>query len=651
MLAITMNQVIAAEPEPRRSHQPFLHDLVILCAAPTQILSTSTACIGANGEAVGAQGILHADLRVLSALELTVDDQQPEHIATRPAEADREVGDAVRFTYVLRDLGSGPAVRHGSDVRLDIERSVQPGRVTEAMVIGSLLPTPLTIRLQVGMAYDLAPIAGINGGRIPPAALFDQDDPTDWGSDEIRVRLLADGAALSTTADGRQLQLEWTLEIPARSETSVGWTLEITDRGGVVIAATTQALDAVRIAEELSGPVGDHRLRSWLERSLADLNGLRMATRVSPEDGFFAAGAPWYLTLFGRDSLWTARMLLPVDTAYAMGTLRTLARLAGTTDDVDTAQAPGKILHELRRETVEFADLALPPVYYGTIDATLLWVCVLHDAWRAGAPTDQVAELLPTLEAALRWMVDYGDADGDGFCEYIDASGHGLTNQGWKDSADAVRFADGSIADGPVALCEVQAYAYQAAMSGAALLDAFGRPGGDDYQRWASALAMRFRASFWCGSGPDRFPALALDGTKQRVDSLTSNIGHLLGTGLLDANEELLVAQRLAGPELDSGLGLRTLSAANGGYSPLSYHCGSVWPHDTAIAVLGLHRAGLATYADGLVEGLLRASVAFDQRLPELWSGEGRPVPYPAACRPQAWSAAAAVVVATVLAR
>jgi hypothetical protein len=649
MLVITMNQVIAPEPALRQSRQPFLHDLVIQSAAPTQALSAATGGIGANGKAVGAQGILHADLRVLSALEITVDDQQPEHIATLPMPADAEGGDTVRFTYVLRGLGTGLAVRHSSDVRLDIERRVRPGRVAETMVIGSRLPTPLTIRLRAEMAYDLAPIAGVNGGHVPPAALFDADDPLGWGSEEIQVRLLAQGAAVQTSADGRRLQLEWTLEIPARSETSVGWSLEITDRGSVVVPAATPPLDIVRIARELSGSTGDHRLRPWLERSLTDLNGLRMATRDSPEVGFFAAGAPWYLTLFGRDSLWTARMLLPVDTAYAMGTLRTLARLAGTVLDVASAQAPGKILHELRRATVEFADLTLPPLYYGTIDATPLWICVLHDAWHAGAPADEVAELLPTLEGALRWMVDYGDADGDGFLEYIDASGHGLTNQGWKDSADAVRFADGSIAEGPVALCEVQAYAYQAAISGAALLDAFGRPGGGDYRRWAATLAERFRASFWCGDGPDRYPALALDGAKRLVDSLTSNIGHLLGTGLLDADEELLVAQRIAGPELDSGWGLRTMSAANGGYSPLSYHCGSVWPHDTAIVVLGLHRAGLAAHADGLLEGLLRASAAFDQRLPELWSGEGRPVPYPAACRPQAWSAAAAVAVASVL--
>ena len=195
----------------------------------------------------------------------------------------------------------------------------------------------------------------------------------------------------------------------------------------------------------------------------------------------------------------------------------------------------------------------------------------------------------------------------------------------------------------------MQGYAYEAAVSGAALLEAFGLPGGEAYRNWAAELATKFRERFWCGTGDDRFPALALDGHKERVDALTSNIGHLLGTGLLDPDEELAVARHLAGPELDSGWGLRTMSSGAGAYAPLSYHCGSVWPHDTAIAVLGLHRAGLGAYAGGLVEGMLRAAVAFEYRLPELWSGEGAPVPYPASCRPQAWSAAAAVTVATVL--
>ena len=242
----------------------------------------------------------------------------------------------------------------------------------------------------------------------------------------------------------------------------------------------------------------------------------------------------------------------------------------------------------------------------------------------------------------------YGDADGDGFLEYIDASGHGLANQGWKDSGDSVRFADGRIAEGPVALCEVQGYAYEAAIGGAALLEAFGRDGAERYRGWAAALAEKFRAAFWCGEADERFPALALDGDKQRVDSVTSNIGHLLGTGLLDAEEERLVARRWSRADLDSGLGLRTMSDRDGGYSPLSYHCGTVWPHDTAIVIAGLVRAGSRRSRAAVWPRVCSGRrSAFDRRLPELWSGEGRAVPYPAACRPQAWSAAAAVVVAS----
>jgi glycogen debranching enzyme len=317
--------------------------------------------------------------------------------------------------------------------------------------------------------------------------------------------------------------------------------------------------------------------------------------------------------------------------------------------EVETAEEPGKILHEQRRDTHGFGAMSLPPLYYGTIDATPLWICLLHDVWRAGVPSAEVTELLPALERALEWMINYGDADGDGFLEYEDLSGRGLANQGWKDSADGIRFRDGRIAKGPIALCEVQGYAYEAAMAGATVLKAFGQAGADRYRSWGRALATQFRARFWCGQGESRYPALALDGDKQQVDTLSSNIGHLLGTGMLNTHEELLIARRVSSPALDSGLGLRTMAVTDAGYAALSYHCGSVWPHDTAIVIAGLVRAGLSDHATGLIEGLLRASVAFEQRLPELWSGEGRPVPYPAACRPQAWSAASALVVAGAL--
>ncbi len=636
--------------------QPFLHDLATLVAAPTQVFSHPHGPIGSGGRARGVEGVWHADVRMVSALELTVDGEAPEHIATRPLVADGS-GDGLVFSYLLRGLAGGRSADPSTPVRLDVERRVVPGRLTETITLTSWLGAATSVRLGVALARDLARnFEVMGGGEVPEAVAGQSPDPLVWGTNEIEARLTATGAdASSGSAD---LDLSWELELPAAGATAVSWALHVTDRGSVVGPARDAPLDAAAVAEALATGAArmhpargvDSRLRPWLLRSLADLNGLRMSTTDRPDDTFFAAGSPWYLTLFGRDSLWTARMLLPVDPAYAMGTLRTLAARAGTRVDVASAEAPGKIPHELRRAAFVLGDLSLPPLYYGTIDATPLWVCVLHDAWRAGVPESEIVPLLPALERALRWVVEDGDADGDGFLEYLDASGHGLSNQGWKDSADAVRFADGTIAEGPVALCEVQAYAYEAAAHGADLLDAFGRPGAERYRSWAAALATRFRASFWCGEGPDRFPALALDGAKRPVDSLTSNVGHLLGTGLLDAEEEQTVARHLADPALDSGLGLRTMSSAAGGYSPLSYHCGSVWPHDTAIAILGLHRAGLTSYAEGLIEGLLEASVAFAARLPELWSGEGAPVPYPAACRPQAWSAAAAVVVATVLA-
>jgi glycogen debranching enzyme len=237
---------------------------------------------------------------------------------------------------------------------------------------------------------------------------------------------------------------------------------------------------------------------------------------------------------------------------------------------------------------------------------------------------------------------------GDGFVRYVDTTGTGLSNQGWKDSLDSIQWADGTLADPPIALSEVQAYAYQAAMLGADLLEAFDRPGTDTWRSWAKALAERFRESFWVEDAAGRFPAVALDGDGAPVDSVASNMGHLLGTGLLDDEEAALVAQRLASPQMRSGFGLRTLTADSPRFSRLSYHGGAVWPHDTAIAVAGLARQGFAEEAGSLFRGLVRAAPYFDFRLPELYGGDSAeevssPMPYPAACRPQAWAAAAPI--------
>jgi glycogen debranching enzyme len=333
-----------------------------------------------------------------------------------------------------------------------------------------------------------------------------------------------------------------------------------------------------------------------------------------------------------------------------------LAHRQGRSTDARTAEQPGKILHEVRRTTITLREdgRGLPPVYYGTIDATPLWVCLLHDAWRWGMPEPEVAGLLPHARAALAWMYDCGDADGDGFLEYIDTSGRGLANQGWKDSGNSVQWRDGRLATGPIALAEVQGYAHEAALAGAALLDAFDLSGADRWRSWAAEIADRFRKQFWAEDDLGPYPAIALDADKQRVDTLTSNAGHLLGTGILSGDESASLARRLGSAVMDSGFGLRTMATTSAGYWPLSYHGGSVWAHDTAIVVSGLARSGHTEAAAALIEGLLAAAAAFDFRLPELYGGDARsatphPVPYPAACRPQAWSAAAAVALLSAI--
>jgi glycogen debranching enzyme len=487
--------------------------------------------------------------------------------------------------------------------------------------------------------------SGRTAGDPPPL----QSPRWSWRDDDTAAELTASGGTVDV--DGRELRVRWTVDLAPGAETTVGWELAATDGATPMLGTTAEPLVPPAL------PGADPRLQRLADRAFSDLNSLRMADRSLPHDVFLAAGAPWFYTLFGRDSLIAARMLLPVDVRLAGGTLRTLAARQGTAVDEQTAEQPGKILHEVRRTDLridEGGGVHLPPVYYGTVDATPLWICLLHDAWRAGLPEAEVVALLDNLEAALRWLGEHGDADGDGFLEYLDTSGHGLSNQGWKDSGDSIRWHDGAIADGPIALCEVQGYAYEAAVGGAALLDAFGRSGGDHWRAWAAGMKERFRSAFWCEDETGRYPALALDAHKRRVDGISSNIGHLLGTGILDAEEERVVVDRLTDPTMYSGYGIRTLSTTNGAYWPLRYHAGSVWTHDTALVVAGMLRAGFAEQAARVADGLLEAAVGFDYRLPELFGGHPAdeawpPVPYPASCRPQAWAAASVVPIARAL--
>ncbi|MEV6983959.1 glycogen debranching N-terminal domain-containing protein [Sphaerisporangium sp. NPDC051017] len=625
---------VPGDGEAPRRYQPLLHDLVIAVLAPTSALS------GADGQIRpgGVQGLFHADVRALSQATLLLDGREPEPIAhalTGPGGA--------RFVVLPRWLGDpGP----DPTVRVDRTRQVTAEGMTETVEIVSAAGAPVTTTVTLDLRCDFAPIETVKSGgdASPSPAWTDRPGCLAWESeDDVRVTVTGDGAHADISAP----RLRWEVTLAPRGRVTLRWQAEVDDPKAVVTTpARPVEWGAARVTAD------DHRLTRLFDRSLDDLRSLRLAEVSAPDDTFLGAGVPWFLTLFGRDSIWAARMLLPLGTGLAAGTLRVLARRQGVKLDPASGEAPGKIMHELRRHEFVLAQhgMRLPTAYYGTIDATPLWISLLHDAWRWGMPEHEVADLLPAMEAALEWLAGDADADRDGFLEYIDTTGHGLANQGWKDSGDSVRFRDGRQAEGPIALVEVQGYAYEAARLAAELLTAFGRPGAARWQEYAEALADRFRAHFWVDGPHGRHPALALDRDKRPVDALTSNIGHLLGTGLLSREESAAVAALLGSPAMAEGFGLRTMSSGDGGFSPLSYHCGSIWTHDTAIVIAGLARAGFGAEAARLAEGLLAAAESFDYRLPELFSGDARdavirPVPYPAACRPQAWSAAAAVTI------
>lgn len=619
------------EPMSQPVPQPYLHDLVSCLAAPAVALSGQDGQIHADG----VQGMFRYDRRVLSELVVTVDGHEPTAIGRALVGARQ-----ARFTGLVRHVGD-----HSADntVRLERVRTVRPNGVDEHLALISAARTPVAVTVQVRAAVDLAGVVDVKSGGRPPALSPTTTGTSSltWADEHTAVTLRASQqpTVASTT-------FAWQVNLAARSRWEADLTLDVSDSDLPPNAFLPAADGAGWSSVTVEGPP---ELVKASRQGIADVEALMLADPLAPGDVFVAGGSPWFFTLFGRDSIWASRLTLPLGTRLAAGTLRTLARRQGTKHDSQTAEAPGKILHEVR---TRYAHTGLPLVYFGTVDATALWVCLLHDAWRWGMPPTEVSALLDHLEGALSWLMGDADSDGDGFIEYVDLSGTGLANQGWKDSGDSIQFPDGRIAEPPIALSEAQAYAHEAAVKGAQLLAEFGRPGATEARDWAAALEDRFRQAFWVADTRGRFPAIALDGTKTPVDTATSNPGHLLGTGLLDHAEAALVAARLGQPDLDSGYGLRTMSADAAGFNPLGYHSGSIWPHDTVIAIRGLVADGQPEVAASLARGLLRASPDFDYRLPELFAGTdfhaGDPVVvYPASCRPQAWSAGVPIALLT----
>jgi len=397
----------------------------------------------------------------------------------------------------------------------------------------------------------------------------------------------------------------------------------------------------------------DRTLQLAYARSLHDLVMLELT--LSSGQAILAAGVPWYMAIFGRDAIISSLQTLPVAPRFAIGTLRTLAAYQANRSIAFRDAEPGKMPHEIRFGALSESDAVPHSRYYGTVDATPLWLILLGAAYRWIGDRELVDELLPAAKRALHWIDTYGDRDGDGFVEYQTRSRQGLVNQGWKDSWDGIRFADGRLPEPPIALIEVQGYVYAAKLAMAELFEAIGQPNdAASLQAEAAQLKERVQEAFWM---PElECYAMALDGRKRQVDGIGSNQGHLLWAGLPEPEFAAGVVERLMAPDSWSGWGIRTLATSMTGYNPVGYHTGSVWPHDTTLIAAGFHRYGYGREAAILADGILGTTQWFAaQRLPELFCGWDRtatpfPVDYPVACSPQAWAAGSAIMLLTQLA-
>jgi glycogen debranching enzyme len=602
----------------------------------------------------GGHGLYHQGTRFLSGEQLCWLDHRPVLLAS----ALSSDGLAFRADFTNPGPGAAHAAPARETLHLRREKFLSPGACHELLRFANHGSCRVSLPIALKLAADFADLFEVRGvrraarGRLRPAAAegdflvvlayegLDGVLRSTWVAASIAPHAVV-GSALLFSIDldpGAHVALELALSChtgPGRP---------------VRVPAFRPRLDGARAALE-HRRTATCRLRSshgrfeaWLERARGDLD---LLTTETPHGPYPYAGVPWYATPFGRDGLITALECLWLDPDLAGGVLRFLAATQAREADPSRDAQPGKILHEARDG--EMARLGEVPFgrYYGTVDATPLFVTLAAAHLERTADVELARDLWPAVEAALAWMQGPGDADGDGFIEYRRESESGLVQQGWKDSHDSVFHADGSSATGPIALCEVQGYAYSAWTGAAGIADVLGhRRVAANCRRRAGSLRERFEHAFWCEDLGTY--ALALDGAKRPCRVRTSNAGHVLFSRLAGVARARRVAETLLSPASSSGWGIRTVAATEARYNPLSYHNGSIWPHDNALVARGLAAYGVSGGARALVATLFEASLWMPlHRLPELYCGFARepgsgPTEYPVACSPQAWSSAAA---------
>jgi glycogen debranching enzyme len=637
--------------------------------ATLTILEGSTFCICDEIGDLGGRtsGLFAEDTRFLSRLELRINGERPLLLSSGKVEY-------FSAAFFLRNPLAGGL---GQDVLSIVrERFVGDGMQDHVVVrnVGSQL-VHFMLELEVGADFadiisvkehDFALGDPLHARPLPPQATvrFDGNhnqlvlEENGTGSARTQVILTQAGET-----DGSRVRFP--IELGPRED----WNLRVD-----VVASLSGDETAPLAVERRFGEERRHvrdSLAAWQLRvpqlraswdtldhafgqSVADLAALRMRGGNNGHGvGMLpAAGMPWFMTVFGRDTLITCLQTMLLGPDLAVSALDALAELQAQEDDPTIDAEPGKIVHELRRGRAAETWFGR---YYGSVDATPLFLVLLSEVWRWTGDADVVTRLRGPALAALEWVDRHGDRDGDGFVEYERRTERGLANQSWKDSGDSQRFADGALAQPPIAPAEVQGYVYDAKLRLAQIAREVWRDRAfaERLEAEAAELRARFDEAFWVDARGGYY-ALALDADKRPVDSLCSNLGHLLWSGIVPAEREEAVVDRLLSDALWSGWGVRTMSVEDAGYNPLSYHNGTVWPHDTSLAAWGLGRAGRWAETRRIVQTLLEAARFFDWSLPEVFAGFSRsetpfPIAYPTAARPQAWAAGTPILLVRVL--
>ena len=631
------------------------------------ILEGSTFCIcDENGDVEGpTSGLFALDTRFLSLLRLTINGSKPLLLSAAKVEY-------FSAAFFLRNPPAGLAP---DSLAIARERFVGDG-MQDTVRIENLSMEPVSFEVAIELGSDFADILAVKNWD------FSFGDPT-------HAEPLPPLVAPRFDSDGNQFVLTDEGDAPARTQviftergrvegSRVFYAVELDPRErwelGIDVVPSLDSEEVVPRAAERH--FGEERARvrdslaAWQLRvpslrgdwdplvhafrhSVSDLAALRMRGASGRDVGNLpAAGMPWFMTVFGRDTIITCLQTLLFGTELAQSALEVLAELQAAEDDPSIDAEPGKIVHELRHGK---AAKRLFPAYYGTLDATPLYLILLSEVWRWTGDARLVRGLKDPAFAALRWIDEFGDRDGDGFVEYKRRADRGCANQSWKDSEDSQRFSDGTLAHPPIAPCEVQGYVYDAKIRCAELAREVwrDRPLAERLEREAEELKGVFNERFWVDARGGYY-ALALDRDKRPVDSLCSNIGHLLWSGIVPAERVDAVVDSLMGEELWSGWGVRTMSSGDAGYNPLSYHNGTVWPHDNSLIAWGLARAGRWAEAQKIAQRMLEASAYFNAQLPEVFAGLPRaetpfPIAYPTAARPQAWAAGTPVLLLQLL--